>query len=238
MSYSCYISFKTIEPNDIFDFMVNLRKEAASLLDEIANENFLYSPFSRKNVEYNEEFQKKDSKVRREIFKEAEEWAQKCFSYKWFYLPNIKLFGIFGVPTCLRKLFDSTVYFQNSCDQNYEFATWNGIPLFEEITQKWKNATDDEIFKAYESKDYCHFEKEEFIERVADYYRKTFIYDEIWAMFDNFLHDDSSTVNIALFASGDYKDIPRYVRLCLKAYEKWCEEISEQISKNKGEAQS
>lgn len=230
MSYSCYISFKTIEANEIFNFMVNLQKETVNLFEEIANENFLYSPFSQKMVEYNEDFKQEYSKTRMEIFKEAESWAQKCFNYKWFYMSEINLLGIFGIPTCLYKLFDSTIYFQNSCDQNYEFSTWNGVPQFEKITQKWINKTDEEIFKVYESENACLIKKDKFDEKRVDYYRKTYIYDEIWAMFSNFLYDDNSTVNIALFPPYDYKNIPRYVRLCLKAYEKWSKQISEQIN--------
>lgn len=232
MSYCCYISFKTIEVNEVCNFLVNLKKEAKAALKEIANENYRYSPFSRRNVEYIEDFQDEYSPKRQEIFKEAEAWANKCFTFKWFYREDIKLLGIMGIPTCLYKLFDCNVCFQNSVDQDYEFSTWNGIPLFEEIAKKWESKTDDEMYEIYSSKGYCFEDKEEFCKDHAGYYRRDYAYDEIWEMFSNYLYDDDSTVDVTLINHRD-ADLTRYIHLCLTEYEMWVEKIEKEIAESR-----
>ncbi len=233
MSYSCFISFKTIESEELFPFFVQLKNELKNKLPEIASDNFLYSPFSSKNVEYNEEFQKENSKARREIFKEVYSWAKDCFQYRWFYLPEHKLLGIFGLPNYLYNLFDNTSHFQNSVDQDYEFSYWNGIPLFESIAQKWLNASEEFVIQKGRKEDWW---REEYYtsrpDRIACLTRK-YAYDEIWQYFKGFLYNDSNCVSIALADTNDFDVIKRFSNLCLEKYNEWNENISKQIEEGK-----
>ena len=52
MSYSCYISFKKISPECIFDFFGDLKEEAGKHYEEIAEENWFYSPLRKKGYTF------------------------------------------------------------------------------------------------------------------------------------------------------------------------------------------
>ena len=73
------------------------------------------------------------------------EWFCRVFTHRFFYDDEFGLLGIYGVPTVSRKLFDKTVYFQNSCDQDYDFKDWEGIPEFENIYNKFMGLTVEEL---------------------------------------------------------------------------------------------
>lgn len=47
MSYSATISFKTIKADDIYGFFQNFKAEAIAHLEEIAEDNFIWSPYSK-----------------------------------------------------------------------------------------------------------------------------------------------------------------------------------------------
>lgn len=230
MSYSCYISFKTIEPEDVFSFLLEVKKKTIEMIPEIAKENFIFSPFSRKNVEYNSEFQDEASEERRKIFKEADAWALICFSHKLFYIPEHNLLGVFSMPDCMHDIFDCTICFQNSCDQDYEYSTWDKVALFKGIAEKWETMSDDEVFKKYSDK-YGERDREDFFSKWNDYYRKTYAYEEIWKLLENYLYEESATISFQVIDNRDFSSIRGYTSCCLKEYETWHRKIEEECKK-------
>jgi hypothetical protein len=139
------------------------------------------------------------------------------FSYRFFYIPAHNLLGVFGTPDAVHDIFDTTVYFQNSCDQDYDFDEWKGIPVFEEIAEKWKNATDEETRKKYDEK-YGLDDEEDF---DYEYQKKTFAYDEIRGMCEKYLYNKSEVVYVSMFGGYELYEIIGFVNKCRKAYDEW-----------------
>ena len=127
--------------------------------------------------------------------------------------------GVFGVPDDVKQVFDASIYFQNSCDQDYEFNEWNGVPIFEQIANKWANATDDEVARKYLEENSSSWDDEEPLDN--DYYRRTFAYDEIWDMCSEYLWNDDRVVYISLFGYYDFQPISKFVEKCKKHTQLW-----------------
>ncbi len=217
MSYYCEISFKTLKAEEIYPFFQNLKAATSDFLEEIANDNAFYCP-SQRHTSYDE--------VPKLIANELNRnWAYRTFTFRYFYLPEYNLLGVFGVYDCLRHLFDCTVEFQNSCDRDYEYDTWKGIPLFKEIAEKWKYAPCETVEEQYNKEsgdnfreEYCGYAPEALVEKY-DYWKRTFAYDEIWGLFSTYLFDDSKALNISLFAGYEIVDMGNFVRFCMASAE-------------------
>ena len=192
-----------------------LKKEAIKKLELIAEDEFLYLPSLRYEHLYKD--------TRAVVSHDADEaWAKSCvFSMRFAYLADKNLLAIFGVPTALRECFDSTIYFQNSCDQDYEFEEWKDVPVFAEIAERWKNATDDEVRHHYweERRDW----DEDADEIPLDYYRRTFAYDEVWGMVEDYMWNDDEALHLALFGYYDLANIHKFVSACRAKADTWRE---------------
>lgn len=197
MSYYCEISFKQISGDDVYTFLQSFKKEAIAHLGEIAEENKYYSPIMKAQMCNSDEFI-----ISQELRDATREWAvNSVFRYRYFYNKELQLLGIYGPPSCLKHLFDKSLEFQNSCDQNYEFEYWDGVKYFEDVANKWKAASVEEI---------CAWYKAEFGDdlNVAncsdfDYYRRWAAYREIWSNFERTLEDDDSALYLSLFGYYD-----------------------------------
>ena len=65
--------------------------------------------------------------------------------YRLVYWKKEKLLGFLGenYPKSVEELYDAEIYFQNSCDQDYDYNKWgNKINIFNKIITKIKNITD------------------------------------------------------------------------------------------------
>lgn len=217
MSYSAEISFKKINGKDICIFFQQLKRKVIDNIDKIAEDSFIYSPFARKLSvsEISDMLQSNNSKIDSKFYYEVVDkypniqsdvdlWIEKLFKYRWFYLVDIEILGVYGVPDSVKDLFDTTIFFQNSCDQDYEFDEWNGVPEFEEIARKWRNKTDEEMLAVdpeYSENDYPDL----------DYYRRSLCYNEIWELIEDTLYDDESVTYVQMF--GSYDIIPYQFRI-------------------------
>ena len=144
MSYSATICFKTIKEGELYSFFKKIKDTCKEKFDDIAKDNFLYMPsvssMKKRMLEGASDRAKEEA---------DRAWMRNSiFSYRFFYIPEHNLLGVFGAP--VKDIFDLTCYFQNSCDQDYDFKDWKGVPIFEQIAEKWKNATDEEVYKAFE----------------------------------------------------------------------------------------
>lgn len=109
MSYRCTISFKIIEPADLYSFLLQYKQECLKNYANIAEENCLCSPVWRENQ--NTGFiDLKTLENAEELEQKTEIWAKNhVFKYRWFYLADKKLLGIYAVPISVYHLFDSTL---------------------------------------------------------------------------------------------------------------------------------
>lgn len=206
MSYGASISFKTIDVQGLYLFFQKMKKTATERIDEIAEDEFLYMPSVRYAHLYKD--------VRPIVAQDADEaWAKSAvFTMRFFYLAEHNLLGVFGVPTCIEEIFDSTIYFQNSTDQDYDFDEWNGVPIFERIAERWKTSTYEDVLRKY-GEDRGEWDEDDG-EIPIDYYRRTFAYDEIWAMCEDYMWNDKKAVHLSLFGYYDFDPIKRFVATC------------------------
>lgn len=105
MSYSCEISFKEINPEDVYDFLVALKNKLIDNIENIAKDNYMYAPFVR--------YQHKPY-TKLENYSEIEcnnSWVKQVFTYRYFYLKDYCLLGVYGLPNSVQNLFDDTIYF-------------------------------------------------------------------------------------------------------------------------------
>ena len=126
MSYSCTIYFKNIKADEVYSFFQELKTKLISKTDEIAKDNFLWLPSIRSDYRYKDI----DGFITDDI---DCSWVQNSlFKYRYFYIPQHELLGVFSLPNGFDDMFDNVSHFQNSCDQDYDFEEWNGIPIFEQ----------------------------------------------------------------------------------------------------------
>lgn len=209
MSYYATINFKTVKEGELYGFLKQIKDACKAKFAEIAKDNFIYMPSINKDY-----LLKNDSEYAKDQIDRA--WMRNSiFSYRFFYIPEHNLLGVFGVPDDVKDIFDLTCYFQNSCDQDYPFTDWNGIPVFEKIANKWKNATDEEVYKAFEYPD----EHKEPID--YDYYRRSFAYDEIWKMSENYLYSEDDVVYISMFGGYEIEEQKGFCKKCRDVYDEW-----------------
>lgn len=214
MSYSCTIYFKNIKADEVYSFFQKIKERAISKTDEIAKETFLWMPSIRN----------------RHLYKDTEDFIvetidegwllNSLFKYRYFYLPQHELLGVFSLPDGFDDMFDNVSYFQNSCDQDYEFYEWKGVPIFEQIAEKWKYAT-DEVVESHYTKRFDEIDREDF---DCDYYRKSFAYDEIWSMFEDYLYKDEICVYLSIFGGYEHYHVSVIREKCKRFYEEWREE--------------
>lgn len=267
MSYSCYISFKKMSPAEMLPFFKQLKEHISSHLQEVAVANRSYCPYIRakeladvsghmerrewealtleqKKHLFPRDFRNVDADHRAD----AREWAiNSVFKYGVFFDEQRGLLGVFGAPDAAYELFDKTVYFQNSCDQNYERSEWEGIAVFEEIYDKWQQMTPEQLHAywvaennpnlqsgekprtlydeyAYDLKDLSDEEAEQFWIAQFDYMRKSYAYDEIWSHYSGELYNDETRLYLSLYSYGDTQVLTQFVMACHEAHVAHCDQ--------------
>lgn len=152
MSYWCEINFKKMEEKDIIPFLRSLKKRLYFDFSEIAKDNYVYCPFVKKHL-FDLPEKCSDSMINEpDVFNASSNWACNLFTFRYFYDTEYHLLGVFGVPNAVKDLFDASIEFQNSCDQDYEASHWRGVKEFEEIYEKWITKDVDEIKEIYNEK--------------------------------------------------------------------------------------
>lgn len=228
MSYSATISFKKIKPEEIFDFFLKIKEEVKKNYEEIAEDNFIYSPYAKDKKSYaNDEYNIK-------LFNDCGDWVKRAFSYRYFYNKELELLGIYGLPDSLKSMFDDTLGFQNSCDQDYDFEYWDKIEPFKVIADKWKAMTPEQVYEKYSKTEYSGYTKEQFL--LGDggyrpaYYAKTLCYEEIWETYlKKTLFDEDSIVYLSLFQFYDIGFIQKFIAKVKEFYD-----LFEEDCKKKG----
>ncbi len=218
MSYWCKISFKEIKAEDIQEFFVDMKRKAKERFEKTVEDNYMYSPMHKDVFYKNPE----DITIKLYLTKyrtEQEDWGRKVYTYRWFYLKEHNLLGVFGTGNELEDIFDTTLSFQNSCDQDYDFDYWDKVKLFRNIAEKHKTDTWEDVDPEND------YKKDERTDKILEYLRKSSCYCEIW---DTYLNDKlfkrDSCVFMSLF-SPYYDDLDFISKFSISCYKKTVEEI-------------
>ena len=205
MSYFCPVSFKKLKPNEIQPFLTAFKKEIINHLDEVAEEKYIYCS------DFFHAFSEIDFS-QREVREKMEAWTAKLFRYRFYFEMDGALLCIFGVPKCAEHLFDSTICFQNSTDQDYDFETWDGIREFKGVAEKWRLCSDEDVAKEMVKRDWNLDGVTDF-----DYYRKAFCYQSIFDGYvADYLYDDSIVLYLSLFGFYDTLTIHKFSLKCIE----------------------
>lgn len=227
MSYSATICFKTIKEGELYAFFKKIKDTCKEKFDDIAKDNFIYMPSV--STMKKQMLEGASDRAKEEIDRA---WMRNSvFSYRFFYIPEHNLLGVFSIHDCINEIFDLTCYFQNSCDQDYPFDDWKGIPVFEEIANKWKKSTDSEVKEHYHNR-WGDFWNEEENGSDLDYYRRSFAYDEIWRMCEHYLYSEDDVVYISMFGFYEISEQIGFVHKCKEAYDTWKKELEEKYKKS------
>lgn len=231
MSYWCEINFKKMEEKDIIPFFRRLKKRLVFDSSEIAKDNYIYCPFVKKH--YLDLPQKCSDLFIKEpdVFSESDDWARNLFTYRYFYDTEYHLLGVFGVPNAVKDLFDASIEFQDSCDQDYEASHWHGVKEFEKIYEQWITKDVDEIKKIYNEKYEPFIFDEEYPDPIKAskqlaYYKKSFAYEEIWKRYEDALYNDEDAIYFSCFLGCNtfsYKFLARCFEAAKMAEEEYKE---------------
>lgn len=137
----------------------------------------------------------------------------------------------------MKDLFDASIEFQDSCDQDYEASHWHGVKEFEEIYGKWTTKDVDEIKEIYnENYSPFNFDKEypdptDASEQLA-YLRKSFAYEEIWKRYQGELYNDEDAIYFSCFSANDLTVLYKFLSHCF-TYAKMVEEKYKSEEKTK-----
>jgi len=211
MSYSAIISFKKIDAEDIQEFFSAIKKTIVANFEAIAKDECCYMPLVKFHSIDLAGMDYSDVEIKYpEVGRENSSWVEHIFSYRWFYDKEWKLLGVYGVPEPVKSMFDTTVCFQNSSDQDYRRTEWEGSEEFLRVYDKWQNSSVDTIRTALGD---MYSEDEPF---DSGYEKRTLAYKEIWKRYSDSLYDDQSAVYFACFSYYDCLEKSRFLRECYK----------------------
>lgn len=197
MSYRCEISFKEICAEEVYDFLVILKDKLIDNIENIAKDNYIYAPFVR--------YQSKPY-TKLENYSDIEcnnSWVKQVFTYRYFYLKQYNLLGIYGLPSSVQNLFDDTIFFQNSTDQDYSFDTWDKVELFKRVAEKWKTCADEYVVRTLD----LDVDKKKDI----NYFRRSSCYSEIWNKYiSHTLYNDDSVIYFSCLGYYDLAVVKRF----------------------------
>lgn len=238
MSYWCEINFKKMEEKDIIPFLRSLKKRLVFDFSEIAKDNYVYCPFVKKHLfDLPEKYSDLVIKEESDVFNASYNWACNLFAFRYFYDTEYHLLGVFGVPNAVKDLFDASIEFQDSCDQDYEASHWHGVKEFEEIYGKWITKDVGEIKEIYNEKyNPFNFDKEypdpiDASKHLA-YWRKSSAYEEIWKRYQGELYNDEDAIYFSCFSANDLTVLYKFLSRCF-TYAKMVEEKYKSEEKTK-----
>lgn len=134
-------------------------------------------------------------------------WLEALFTFRFLYWEEHKLLGIVMMPfESVSEKWPLSVYFQNSCDQDYPLSAWKevNIPFFANAAAKAENYTAEEIRAKFDYK----IEDED-----LEYFRRSTCYDDIFKALalEPWLYNHYTDVPFVTFAlQGVQNEAERY----------------------------
>lgn len=131
MSYSIDLAFREVKEGEDSLFIIQqIKNRIIENIDYLIKDNITYSPYIRDSLEW------EDLDVR-ELSSKTIDWLERMLMYKFIYFPERHLIAcVTTKEPFLEDLFENFTFFQNSCDQDYNYDTWKGIKQFEEVVDK------------------------------------------------------------------------------------------------------
>ena len=160
----------------------------------ICKDNSYYLPFNRWSVENT------DERLIEAVKQINSYYLENLLSFRFVYFPEKKLLAIVGgnYPRA-DKYFDKSIYFQNSCDQDYEVEEWGKTKYFKQVWDKIFNLTDEEFINLVktEGKDWWDIDEMSSDPDKLKYLRRSFVYDTIFKELDleNWLYSNNYNIN-------------------------------------------
>lgn len=201
MSYAIDLSFKEMRKDEIFDFIQkfkNLVVDPKAVRERI-RENFGFSkrcvPILNKDID---DFEVEDRIIR---------WIDRLFSFKFIWLERYSLLACVISEDCLaNKLFDDHIFFQNSCDQDYSYDSWEKIRPFKEISDSVKKLAMDEegisrlreLSKNFKYVDWFEGPLSDFTENEFEYYKRSLVYKMIFDPIQDLVFDNKNTIWVSM----------------------------------------
>jgi hypothetical protein len=134
-------------------------------------------------------------------------WLEALFTFRFLYWEEHKLLGIVMMPPeNASEKWPLSIYFQNSCDQDYPLSDWKegNIPFFANAAAKAENYTAEEIRAKF---DY------EIEDENLEYYRRNTCYNDIFEALalEPWLYNHCTDVPFVTFAfQGIQSEAERY----------------------------
>lgn len=193
MSYCAEVSFVSIKHAELENFMLKLKSEIEKNYLEIADADCVFSPFGSPA---------KTEKEHQYVMKMSFIWAEQVFTYRFFFLGKRKelVLAVVGVPDVCKHLFDTTIFFQDSTDQDYEYAIWDKVALFKRITEQYRA-------RAARRK-----------KPLEEYYIKSGCYDCVWRLLDAKVFDPG--LDVRLFCrKSDFAWLSKFIGAVKERYQ-------------------
>lgn len=139
MSYGINICFKNCEPNKVSETLIEFKELLQKNKYELIKENYFW--FKQEEL-YAIMTDIQDKSLKNRIcHKYMEDWIRNLFSFRFYYSKEIKSI-CFSISTEIKEIkdwFDGEVYFQNSCDQDYDYKEWEFNKTFRKYVKQFKN---------------------------------------------------------------------------------------------------
>lgn len=152
MSYGINICFKNCEPNKVSETLIEFKELLQKNKYELIKENYFWF---RQEELYAIMTDIQDKSLKNRICnKYMEDWIRNLFSFRFYYSKEIKSI-CFSISTEIKEIkdwFDGEVYFQNSCDQDYDYKEWEFNKTFRKYVTQFKNIkTPEELIEKYKN---------------------------------------------------------------------------------------
>lgn len=171
MSYSLEISFKNCKCKDIYRNLCEFNKLLFDNAEEYISQ-FLYYL----NID-----EQKDKEFNR---KKVDDLISTIYKVHVWYCNDIKALCFVWNDNIesISKWFDGKICFQDSCDQDYKYDTWNFNDTFKHISDKIRdmNLKDFEKYFFIKNKNYEDHDLNFSDENCLDYWKKSQVYDECY----------------------------------------------------------
>lgn len=167
MSYRLDLSFKNCEKKDIYKNINELQQLLLKNAEEYIKQNLVYIRID-------------DTKDRWYNVDKIDNFIKTIFTTHIWYCDKIKALCVVWGSNVeeIDKWFDGYIYFQNSCDQNYDYKEWEFNLKFKSISDRVQHMNDKQFIKVFQKVN-KYYDTEE-ITKDIDYCKQSFIYDKCY----------------------------------------------------------
>ena len=168
MSYGIDLSFKNCKKNETYEKIEEFENLLLKNADEYIALNLCYCKYDT-------------DKDRWENNRLIDDFISRLFKHHIWYCEEIQsLCIVWGTEIKeINEWFDGYVYFQNSCDNDYEYKEWIFNKKFKQII-KWVKSLNEKEFKKEDLKQNEWYEESEI--KFDEYEKKTLVYEKCYEM--------------------------------------------------------